>query len=475
MSCCGKGASDATHGPGYATPLEAMKSGPVEKLVYVPAIYTGTGVDKPDFLATVDVDPASPTYCQIIHKLFMPYKGDELHHTGWNSCSGCYSDATKSRKYLTMAGLLSGRIYGVDVATNPRAPTIYKVVEGTEILEKTGLAFPHTMHCLSTGDIMVSAMGDKDGNNGGVGFFLLDEDFNVKGRWEKEEKGIAFGYDFWYQPRHNVMVSSSWGAPKAFSKGFNPAHVADGLYGQELYVWDWKERVVKQKIDLGAKGMIPLEIRFLHNPERTEGFVAAALSSNLIRFFKKDDETWDAEVAADVEAHDVEGWALPTMPGLITDFVISLDDRFVYLSNWLHGDVRQYDISDTKNVTLVGQLFVGGSIRKDGPVRVKSGFYPEVPTLKGKVLQGGPQMIQLSLDGKRLYVTNSLFSPWDNQFYPDMVKKGSQLFQINVDTEKGGLTLNPDFLVDFGDLPEGPALAHEVRYPGGDCTSDIWP
>ena len=83
-------------------------------------------------------------------------------------------------------------------------------------------------------------------------------------------------------------------------------------------------------------------------------------------------------------------------------------------------------------------------------------------------------MLQLSLDGKRLFVTNSLFSPWDNQFYPEMVKKGSQLVQVDVDTVKGGLTLNSDFVVDFGALPEGPALAHETRYPGGDCTSDIW-
>ena len=30
---------------------------------------------------------------------------------------------------------------------------------------------------------------------------------------------------------------------------------------------------------------------------------------------------------------------------------------------------------------------------------------------------------QLSLDGKRLYVTSSLFSPWDKQFYPDMCSK----------------------------------------------------
>jgi selenium-binding protein 1 len=83
-------------------------------------------------------------------------------------------------------------------------------------------------------------------------------------------------------------------------------------------------------------------------------------------------------------------------------------------------------------------------------------------------------MIQLSLDGKRLYVTNSLFSTWDRQFYPDLVEKGSHMLQIDVDTQKGGLKLNPNFFVDFSGEPDGPSLAHEMRYPGGDCTSDIW-
>ena len=97
-----------------------------------------------------------------------------------------------------------------------------------------------------------------------------------------------------------------------------------------------------------------------------------------------------------------------------------------------------------------------------------------VPPVKGVEITGGPQMIQLSLDGSRLYVTNSLFSPWDRQFYPDLEKKGSQLIIIEVDQEKGGLTVLPDFVVDFGAEPGGPVLAHEVRYPGGDCSSDIY-
>jgi selenium-binding protein 1 len=83
-------------------------------------------------------------------------------------------------------------------------------------------------------------------------------------------------------------------------------------------------------------------------------------------------------------------------------------------------------------------------------------------------------MLQLSLDGKRLYVTNSLYSSWDNQFYPAMAKQGSTLLQVDCDTERGGMKLNEKFFVDFGAEPDGPARAHEMRFPGGDCTSDIW-
>lgn len=54
------------------------------------------------------------------------------------------------------------------------------------------------------------------------------------------------------------------------------------------------------------------------------------------------------------------------------------------------------------------------------------------------------------------------------------LRHGSVIVQIDIDTEKGGLQINEKFLVDFGSEPDGPALAHEIRYPGGDCTSDIW-
>src|ERR1700674_3057323 len=48
-------------GPGYASPAEAMKA-PRELLLYTVALYIGTGIQKPDYLATIDADPNSPTY-----------------------------------------------------------------------------------------------------------------------------------------------------------------------------------------------------------------------------------------------------------------------------------------------------------------------------------------------------------------------------------------------------------------------------
>ena len=36
-----------------------------EKLLYLPCILSNTGIQKPDYLATVDADPDSPNYSQV--------------------------------------------------------------------------------------------------------------------------------------------------------------------------------------------------------------------------------------------------------------------------------------------------------------------------------------------------------------------------------------------------------------------------
>jgi selenium-binding protein 1 len=438
----------------YASPEEAMKS-PRETLAYTVGVYAGTPVEKPDYLATIDLDPTSKTYSQVIHRLPMPNVGDELHHYGWNACGSCHGE--RERRYLILPGLVSSRIHIVDMQ-DPREPVLHKVIEPAEIIGKTKLTAPHTVHCLADGHIMISMLGNEKLAGPG-GFLLLDDKFEIVGHWEKDLVGMNYNYDFWYQPRHNVMLSSEWAAPSTTRPGFKLDDVKAGKYGHHIHVWDWKERKIAKSIDLGDKGLIPLEIRFHHDPDSTHGFVGAALSSEMWHVHKDGDQ-WQAKPIIEVESKEVDGWPFP-VPGLITDLVLSMDDRWLYFANWLHGDIRQYDVSDPAKPKLAAQIWLGGLLGKS-------------PEVRGKKLVGGPQMLQLSLDGKRLYVTSSLFSSWDNQFYPDIAKSGSYFLQVECDTQKGGLKLNDKFHIDFGKEPEGPSRAHEIRFPGGDCTSDIW-
>ena len=119
-------------------------------------------------------------------------------------------------------------------------------------------------------------MGDAEGEAKG-NFVMLDEGFEVKGLWS--DASVPYGYDFWYQPRHNVMVSTSYGRPKSFLKSFDPSEVAEH-YGSALYFWNWTSRELIKTVDLKPKGLIPLEVRFLHDPAQPFGFVVPPLPSS---------------------------------------------------------------------------------------------------------------------------------------------------------------------------------------------------
>jgi methanethiol oxidase len=429
-------------GPGYASPQVAREQ-PPEKVIYVASLYKGTGIDRPDFLAVVDVDPESSDYGTIVHRTDMPNVGDELHHFGWNACSSaCHSHL--ARDTLVVPGFRSSRIKNV--------------VEGEELKEKLGLSAPHTVHCMPGDIVTISMLGDADGNSPG-GFAVLDaRDFSVAERWERDAGDMQFMYDFWYQPRQNTLVSSEWGAPNTFQDGFDPADVAAGKYGRRLHFWDLETRKKVQTIDLGEEGLIPLEIRWQHDPGSQQGFVGATLSSNIIRFARSNG-SWTTDKVIDVGNEELAGWPLPGgVPGLITDLVLSLDDTDLFFSNWLHGDLRHYDVSDPGNPQLRSQVWLGGLLGRDGGHPKASG-----------PLNGGPQMLQNSLDGDRVYVSNSLYSTWDNQFYP-----GLEGWLTKLDRQPDGTyALDPDFFVDFHEQAEG-ARPHEIHLPGGDCTTEIF-
>src|SRR5690606_4025004 len=215
----------------YPTPRMAMDA-PPETLAYV--VLSGRdGHGGSDAIGVIDTDPASPEYGRLVGKVEFPNGGNELHHFGWNACSShlCpYApQAHIERRYLIVPGIRSSNIFIVDTRPEPRNPRLVKVIEGEEVMRKTGYAAPHTVHCGPDG-IYMNALGAPDGNGPG-GIFMLDhETFEVKGRWEKERGPQQLSYDFWWHLGYDTMISSEWGTPNMVKDGVNPELLLGGKY-----------------------------------------------------------------------------------------------------------------------------------------------------------------------------------------------------------------------------------------------------
>ena len=144
------------------------------------------------------------------------------------------------------------------------------------------------------------------------------------------------------------------------------------------------------------------------------------------------------------------------VPPLVSDIDLSMDDRFLYVSCWGTGDMHQYDVSDPFNPKLTGKIRIGGIVDRAGHPGAGNG-----------ALNGGPQMVEISRDGRRVYFTNSLYGAIDPQFYPD----GIDGWMVKLKAGKnGGLKFDKKFFVDW---PKG-HRPHQVRLEGGDCSSDSY-
>ncbi|MGB3859680.1 MAG: selenium-binding protein SBP56-related protein [Ornithinimicrobium sp.] len=450
----------------HASPRLAMEA-PVETLAY--AVMLSPDGSEPDGLAVVDVDPDSASFGDIVHQVLMPNKGDEFHHFGWNACSSALSPLTGhaflERRYLIIPGIRSSRIYVIDVKGGPTAAKLHKVIEPEEIFTKTGYSRPHTIHCGPEG-IYVSTLGGSgdDGTDGPPGIFIMDcETFEVLGRWEIDRGVQDKHYDFWWNLPRDYMVSSEWGLPPQFENGIVPEDLLSNKYGHSLHFWDLRGRRNVQTIDLGANHQMALEVRPAHDPSREYGFCGVVVdTTNLegsIWTWWRENGEFHAKKTATIPAEPADADDLPPLlkgfgavPPLVTDIDLSLDDRFLYVACWGTGELRQYDVTDPMEPTLVGSVHIGGVTRRTA--------HPS-----GAAYQGGPQMLEISRDGKRVYWTNSLYSTWDDQFYPDGVAAAMVKADVG---PAGGLTLDESFWVEFPDHYR----AHQIRLEGGDCSTD---
>lgn len=449
----------------YPSPKLAMQASP-EKHAFV-TMLNPKFKGRPDALTVVDVDPASSTYSQVVGQLDMPNVGDELHHFGWNACSSCLCPYAPhphtERRYLVVPGLRSSRLYIIDTKPDIRKPKIVKTIEPQELAARANYSRPHTVHCGPDG-IFVNALGTPQGEGPG-GIFRMDpETFDVLGQWELDQGPQYFAYDFWWHLGYDTLITSEWGTPKTFENGLVPDVLLNSGYGHNLHIWDLRRRRHRQVLDLGKEHQLVFELRPAHDPTKAYGFVGVVISlkdlSSSIWLWHQSDGGWTIKKVIEIPAEPADPGKLPPLlkgfkavPPLVTDIDLSLDDRFLYVSCWGTGEFIQYDVSDPFNPKKTGSLHLGGIVRRAA--------HPKNPK---QALNGGPQMVEVSRDGRRVYFTNSLYSVIDEQFYPDGVKG----WMVKVDAKPaGGMAFDSNFLLEVDEL-----RPHQVRLEGGDCSTD---
>jgi selenium-binding protein 1 len=452
----------------YPSPASAIAA-PAEELAYVVTLNTGTNGDrKPDALTVVDVNPSSSDYGTITGRLDMPNVGDELHHFGWNACSSALCPWAPhphvERRYFLIPGLRSSRIHVVDVKDDPRAPKLEKVIEADELAKRTGYSRPHTLHCGPDG-IYLSALGAPNGDGPG-GVALLDHDsFSPLGAWELDRGPQHLAYDVWWNIGFDAILTSEWGTPNMVEDGLQGELLLGNKYGHRMHVFDLQSRKHVQELDLGPEHQMVLELRPAHDPTKAYGFVGVVVStadlSASVWLWQLDGKGQaTVEKVITIPAEPADASQLPPLlqpfgavPPLVTDISLSVDDQTLLVSCWGTGELKRYDVSDPRNPRETGSVRLGGIVGR-------------APHPAAGALNGGPQMVEMSRDGKRVYLTNSLYAAWDAQFYPE----GLDGWMVKLDAgEDGSLSLDEKFFLPFdGERP------HQVRLTGGDASSDSY-
>jgi selenium-binding protein 1 len=345
-----------------------------------------------DFLIVVDTDKKSATYSKIIHKLDLGSKGNETHHFGF----------TDDRTRIWGLTLFSNRVFLIDVATDPARPRLDKVLEN--VGAEAGFASPHTAYALP-GRMLISFLSSKDGGlPAGLAEFTNDGKFVRK---LEQPKDAPYGYDVAVKPDLNRMVTSSF---TYYNNYKNPLAKMDlKKFGNDLLVWDFRERKVIQKLKAGAA---PLECRWSRKEGANHGFTNCAFDNSIW--------VWEGTKEGSYTTRKLcETGKLPV------DLRQSPDDRFLYVSCFASDEIQQWDVSDLKKPRLNS-------------------------TLK---LAIQPNMMHVTGDGKRMYITNSLLSTLDRpgEFWVKLAHVGPD-----------GMKLDPDFHVDLNGFKTGPARGHDM-------------
>lgn len=366
-----------------------------EKILYVFCV--DADAKDNDFLAVIDVDVDSPRYGQITYQLDLGSSGNETHHFGF----------TDDRTHIWGCSLFSSRIFIINVADNPAQPRVEKVLE--DIPAQTGLAGPHSPYALP-GRMLLTFLSAKDGGlPAGLAEFTNDGKFI---RRLDLPMDAPYMYDVAVQPALNRMVTSSFTPTGNYKKPLAEMDLKD--FGKELLVWDFRDRKVLTKLTTGAA---PLECRWSLQKEANYGFTNCALDDSIW--------LWEGDSVATGSDTHYRARKLCTTGKMPADLRESPDGKLLYVSCFGSNEIQQWDVSDLKNPRLTSTVFPGVQ----------------------------PNMMHVTGDGKRMYITNSLLSTLDHSgnFW-------IRLAHIGPD----GMKMDPFFNIDLTKLKTGPARGHDM-------------
>ncbi len=347
-----------------------------EDYVYVWTLGVEGLGDEQDKLVTIDVNPESQTYAQIVSVLSVGGR-NEAHHSGLSD----------DRKYLWAGGLDSNKIFIFDIYSNPRQPALHKVI--TDYVEKTGgLVGPHTFYALP-GRMMISALSNNVDHGGRTGLaeynnqgefvatHWMPTDADLRDAVKTGQHADGYGYDVRVKAESNVMLTSSFTGWSNYMMDFGQMlkdQAAMQRFGNTMVVWNMHERKPLKVLDVPGA---PLEIRCAWDPNHRYCFTTTALTSQLWLLYEDEAGEWHGKAVADVGD--------PSKIPLPVDISITADDTGLWINTFLDGMTRYFDISDPHNPHQVLEAAIGSQVN----------------------------MVSQSWDGARLYYSSSLLGNWD--------------------------------------------------------------
>ena len=375
------------------------------------------------------------------------------------------------RRYLIVPGIRSSRTYVLDTKPDPRNPKVVREITAEELAAKAGYSRPHTVHC-GPGGIFVFNLGGANGNDGPGGVALLDHDtFDVIGAWEHDRGDQYFGYDGWWHLDHDTVITSEWGTPSMVENGLDPEDLLGRKFGHHLNFWSMSERKLTQRIDLGDAHQMVLEVRPAHDPAKTWGFVGVVISvedlSGSVWLWHRDGDRWAARKVITIPAEPADPDQLPpalkpfgAVPPLISDIDLSVDDRWLYVSCWGTGELKQYDVSDPFQPAR-DRLGPPGRHRRPPapPLRARPAAGRRAPDGRDQPRRQAGLCHQLAVRGLGPHLLPRRGGGVDGQ-------------ARRRHSTTGGLAADPGFFPN-GDEFRG-LRVHQTRLQGGDASSDSY-